>query len=260
MISELKVAIIQADLSWENPVANRAYFTKEMEAISNKIDLIVLPEMFTTGFTMNATAIAESMDGISVSWMQEMAKLKEAAIVGSLVISENNHFYNRLVFVHPSGKIDFYNKRHSFTLANEHQVYTSGNKQLIVNFKGFKICTLICYDLRFPVWARNTKNYDILLYVASWPKPRINAWTTLLKARAIENMSFTIGVNRVGEDANGYQYSGFSAMFDCLGNEVANFKENEQGVQFAVFKKEYQDTIRTKLNFLKDKDTFKILD
>jgi predicted amidohydrolase len=199
------------------------------------------------------------MKGSSVSWMQEMAVKKNTAILGSLVITEKNQFYNRLLFVDPSGKINFYDKRHSFTLAKENEVYTAGTKKLIVTYKGWRICPFICYDLRFPVWSRNTDNYDLLLYVANWPTPRVDAWTSLLQARAIENMSYTIGVNRVGEETNGHQYEGISAAFDCLGNLLTNFKANEVGVETLSLTKQYQDTMRTELQFLNDKDYFEII-
>jgi predicted amidohydrolase len=256
---ELKVCMLQTDLVWENPAQNRIHFETKIKAIATDVDLIVLPEMCTTGFTMHAQKLAEKMNGISVSWMQQLAKEKEAAIIGSLIISENNKFYNRLLFVHPSGKIDPYDKRHSFTLAKEHEVYTPGNNKLIVTYKGWKICPFICYDLRFPVWSRNSENYDVLVYVASWPKPRITAWTSLLQARAIENMAYTIGVNRVGEDLNGHEYPGHSAIFDCLGNQLASFKEDEEGIARVTFMKSKQDTIRKKLNFLNDKDPFEFV-
>jgi len=258
MSSELKVAIVQSDLVWENPMLNRAQFERKIATIPVDVALIVLPEMFTTGFTMNASKVAENMDGISVVWMQEMAVNKKAAIVGSLVISDRNQFYNRLLFVHPTGKIEFYDKRHSFTLAKEHEVYSSGNHKLIVTYKGWRICPLICYDLRFPVWSRNTEKYDLLLYVANWPTPRIQGWNALLKARAIENMTYTIGVNRVGEDANGHQYAGKSAAYDCQGNLLTNFEENKNEVVLLTVSKPQQDTIRLKLPFLKDQDFFEI--
>tara|TARA_B110000091_G_scaffold194243_1_gene219917 strand:- start:479 stop:1261 length:783 start_codon:yes stop_codon:yes gene_type:complete len=258
MASELKISMIQSEIVWENPMQNRVQFELQIAAIPPDVVLIVLPEMFTTGFTMNAASVAEKMDGPSVAWMQEMAANKKAAIVGSLVISERGQFYNRLLFVHPSGKIDFYDKRHSFTLAKENEVYTAGTQKRIVTYKGWKICPLICYDLRFPVWSRNTENYDLLLYVANWPTPRIHAWNALLQARAIENMSYTIGVNRVGQDANGHDYAGMSAGYDGLGNRLTNFKKNEVEVATLTLYKLQQDTMRRKLSFLNDQDLFEI--
>ena len=259
MQNELKVVGIQADLVWEDPTENIANFSTIISHLEDDVDLIVLPEMFTTGFTMAPSAIAETMDGTTISWMKEMAAQKNAAITGSLVINENDNYYNRLVFVHPSGELETYDKRHSFTLAGEHKAYTAGNNRLIVHYKGWKICPLICYDLRFPVWSRNTANYDVLLYMANWPVKRINAWDILLKARAIENMSYTIGVNRVGTDANSYEYSGHSAIIDYLGNEQSSLVPNEVGIVTALFVKTKQEDLRDKLGFLSDKDSFKIL-
>lgn len=258
MNNELHIAGIQADLVWENPTQNIAFFDKQIHNLSDDIDLVVLPEMFTTGFTMHPKSVAEKMNGVSVSWMQKIAKEKQLAICGSLVILENNKFYNRLVFVHPSGKFETYNKRHSFTLAGEDKVYTSGSEKLIVNFKGWKICPLICYDLRFPVWARNTENYDVLIFMANWPVTRIKAWETLLKARAIENMSYTIGINRTGKDANNYEYSGNSLAVDYLGEELSALAKNKVGIISATFYKDKQEEIRKKLGFLNDIDSFKI--
>jgi predicted amidohydrolase len=259
MQNELNVVGIQANLVWENPEKNRAFFEAKINTLEN-VDLVVLPEMFTTGFTMHPLTIAEKMDGASISWMQQIAKKKDLAITGSLVIVDKNNYYNRLVFVHPSGKMETYDKRHSFTLAGEDKVYTSGTDQLIVNYKGWKICPLICYDLRFPVWARNTENYDVLIYMANWPVPRINAWDTLLKARAIENMSYTIGVNRTGKDANDYQYSGNSLIVNYLGEELSNLKANEIGILNATLRKDNQEKVREKLGFLNDRDIFKIIE
>ena len=223
--------------------------------------------MFTTGFTMHPEKIAEFMDGTSILWMQKMAAENQIAITGSLVIKEHlngakgdKKIYNRLVFVHPSGKIETYNKRHSFTLAGEDKVYTSGDKKLIVNYKGWRICPLICYDLRFPVWARNTENYDLLIYMANWPVTRIRAWDTLLKARAFENMSYVIGVNRTGKDANDYKYSGNSLIVDFLGDELSSLHINEIGLIKAKINKTNQDKTRKKLGFLNDRDSFSIID
>jgi predicted amidohydrolase len=257
MQSELKVAIIQKDLVWQNAEQNRLKLDAMFAAINN-VDLIVLPEMFTTGFSMEPKPIAETMQGETVCWMLAQAKNLNAAIAGSVIIEENNAFYNRMLFVHPEGTIEYYDKRHAFTLAGENEEYTSGNNKLIVTYKGWKICPLICYDLRFPVWSRNVENYDLLLYTANWPKPRIKAWNTLLKARAIENMSYCVGVNRVGVDANGYEYSGNSIAVDYLGNEITEVCEDKERVIYAIFNKQEMYRLRAKLPFLKDKDTFTI--
>jgi omega-amidase len=258
MKNELKIIGIQAALVWENPKQNIAFFEKKIKSLENDVDLIVLPEMFTTGFTMNPEKVAEKMTGFSVSWMQKIAKEKQTAICGSLVISDFNKFYNRFVFVHPSGEIETYNKKHSFTLAGEDKVYTSGTKKKIIEYKGWRICPLICYDLRFPVWARNTENYDLLIYIANWPVARVTAWDTLLKARAIENMSYVIGVNRTGKDGNNYTYTGNSLLLNYLGKELSSLEKNELGIVSATFVKSDQDKIRKKLGFLADKDSFKI--
>ncbi|WP_158845873.1 amidohydrolase [Algibacter sp. L1A34] len=258
MEKELKVALIQANLVWENPKENREKFTEKIKQISGSINLIILPEMFTSGFTMNAGKVAETMEGETVTWMQDMAMENDAAIVGSLVIKEENKYYNRLLFVEPSGKITIYNKRHAFTLVGEEKTYSEGNKKVIINYKGWKICPLICYDLRFPVWARNIENYDVLIYVANWPKPRVSAWDTLLKARAIENMSYCIGVNRVGVDGVNSEYSGHSAVYDVLGNQLTAFKPHEEETQVITLEKRHVDAYRNKLKFLNDRDTFSI--
>lgn len=258
-MNTLHISLLQADLSWENAQENINYFTEQIDQISNDVDLIVLPEMFTTGFSMNANKLAEEMNGKTVNWMQETAIKKQSAVVGSVIISENKKFYNRLFFVFPSGEFQYYDKKHTFTLAKEHETYSSGSKKLIVEYKGWKICPLICYDLRFPVWARNVEDYDLLIYVASWPEKRINAWDALLKARAIENMSYTIGVNRMGKDDNNYDYVGHSILFDCLGNPLSQEQNERQETITVQIEKESQDEIRNKLGFLKDKDQFSIL-
>ena len=258
MQNELTVLGIQADLVWENPFKNRAFFEEKITASPKGTDLVVLPEMFTTGFTMNPKKVAEKMNGETVLWMQKMAKKHQIALVGSLVVEENKNYYNRLLFVHPSMTIAKYDKRHSFSLAGENTAYTCGTEKLIVNFKGWKICPFICYDLRFPVWTRNSENYDLLIFVANWPVKRIRAWDTLLKARAIENMSYVIGINRTGKDLNNYNYSGNSLVVNCLGEALSSLKEEEVGMVKATLVKTAQEGIRKRLGFLNDKDAFKI--
>ena len=255
----MKIALIQSSLFWENPTANRNYFEEKINAITEKVDLIVLPEMFTTGFTMNPAAVFETMEGETIQWLQLVAKVKNSAITGSLIIKEKNNYYNRLVFVFPSGEIQFYDKRHLFTLAGEDKVYTSGNQKLIVDYLGWKICPLICYDLRFPVFARNIEDYDVLIYVANWPKPRINAWDILLKARSVENMCYTIGLNRTGLDANNLEYVGHSQTVDFLGNYILEPQEIV-GVFIVELNKEKLLETRNKLGFLNDRDTFGLKD
>jgi len=213
--------------------------------------------MFTTGFTMNPSAVAETMQGETVLWLQSLAKAKNSAITGSLIIKEKDKFYNRLVFVFPSGEVQFYDKRHLFTLAGENKVYTSGKEKLVVDYLGWKICPLVCYDLRFPVFARNADDYEVLLYVANWPKPRINAWDILLKARSVENMCYTIGVNRIGFDDNNSEHVGHSQVVDFLGNYVLEPQETE-GILVVELNKENLLETREKLGFLNDKDTFEL--
>ncbi|WP_273568355.1 nitrilase family protein [Maribacter halichondriae] len=250
---ELTIALIQSSLVWESPEENRTYFSKKIEEIPSNIDVIVLPEMFTTGFTMSPKNIEISEGQITKDWMAEEAK-KECRYSRKHPIFEKGTYTNRLFFVHPEGKIEQYDKRHTFTLAGEDKVYQAGRKRLIVDYKGFKICPMICYDLRFPVWARNTEAYDILMYVANWPKPRIKAWDTLLKARAIENMTYCIGVNRIGTDESGYEYSGHSAVYDCLGDQIVYSEKDE--ILFAILRKEHIESTRQKLRFLEDRDKF----
>lgn len=253
----MNVTLIQADLIWENPAKNRALFYDKINAVT-QTDLIVLPEMFTTGFTMN-TDLAESMDGETVQWMKEVAGQKNCAITGTIIIEEGGKFYNRLVFVTPAGEVFHYNKRHLFSLAGEDKIFTAGTEKSIIDYRGWKICLLVCYDLRFPVFSRNTEDYDLLVYVANWPGKRIYAWDSLLKARAIENMCYTIGVNRVGEDGNNASYPGHSQVLDCLGKYCLRPLENEKTVTLKLDKNR-QYTVRKKLGFLNDRDAFILKD
>lgn len=253
MQKQLKIAMIQSHLLWENPLANREMFDEKIERIARDVDLIILPEMFTTGFTMKPENIAVDEKMETIEWMQDWAVKKDAAMVGSIVNPEEGKFYNRLWFVQPD-EMSTYDKRHTFTLAGEDKVYGSGKKKVIENFRGFAFCPLICYDLRFPVWSRYANNYDVLLYVANWPKPRISAWDTLLKARAIENMAYCVGVNRVGLDGLGHEYPGHSAVYDTLGNQIA-FSDKEE-IIYATLSKDHIISNREKLKFLEDRDDF----
>ncbi|WP_026933161.1 amidohydrolase [Christiangramia echinicola] len=260
MSENLNIAFIQADLKWEDINANRKLFSEAIEKISNDVELIILPEMFTTGFSMNAAELAENTDAETLSWMREMARKKSAAITGSVIISENGNYYNRLFFVFPDGTYKLYDKRHTFTLAKEDETYTAGKARLIIDYKGWKICPLICYDLRFPVFSRNTVDYDLLIYVANWPKKRVDAWDALLKARAIENMSYCVGLNRTGEDGDGYIYNGHSAIYDPLGKEITPLHREEVFTEEISLNKNYLKEVRSKLKFLQDRDTFNLSD
>ncbi|WP_395077802.1 nitrilase family protein [Flavobacterium sp.] len=251
----MKIAIIQTQLFWENPSENRKHFEQKINSISENVDLIVLPEMFTSGFTMNPETVAETMSGKTIQLLILLAKAKNCAITGSLVIAENNNFYNRMVFIFPNGNIEFYDKKHLFTLAGENKVYTAGNQKKIVEFPDFKICLQICYDLRFPTFSRNIEDYDLLIFVANWPKPRINAWDILLKARAVENMCFVIGANRIGVDENKNEYTGHSQAIDFLGNVLLKPEANE-GVFITTLDKNAMNETRQKLGFLNDRDIF----
>ena len=256
MRNELKVTILQSDLFWENPDANRRMFSEKINNIIEKTDLIVLPEMFTTGFTMNASLLAESESGQTLDWMKIQANKKNSALVGSFIVSEKNNFYNRLFFVKPNGDYYTYDKRHTFTLADEHLTYTSGKELLTINFLGWKICPLICYDLRFPVWSRNTCDYDLLIYIANWPQKRIHAWDTLLRARAIENMAYCVGVNRTGKDDNLNQHNGHSAIYDVLGKQLTTSKNEGNFSETIILEKTNIVSERAHFQFLSDRDHF----
>lgn len=254
----MKTALIQFDTIWEDKKANLEYVQNKILNLSNDIDLVVLPEMFTAGFTMNPKMVAEQEQGDTLQIIQKIALNKQTAITGSWVIKEDNNYYNRLFFVFPDGSYKTYNKRHLFTLAGEEKIYKSGNEKLIVSYKGWNICLLVCYDLRFPVYSRIVdENYDLLVYVASWPDRRIDAWDALLKARAIENMSYVVAVNRCGTDANGVEYSGHSQVIDFMGNYIVKPLIDEQ-ILVANLEKDSLRKNRQKFAFLNDADDFEI--
>lgn len=254
----MTISLIQAPLSWENPLDNRIYFEEKINDLGHRSDLVILSEMFTSGFTMNPKSVAETMNGATIQWLHNLASKNNLAITGSLVIEENGNYYNRMVFVFPNGTIEYYDKRHLFTLAGEHQTYQSGTSKTIVTYKEWNICLQICYDLRFPVFARNVESYDLLIYVANWPKVRTNAWDILLKARAVENLCYVVGVNRIGADDNNHQYIGHSQVVDELGNYLVEPSEIE-GVFTTILNKNKMLETRSKLNFLNDRDDFQLL-
>ena len=258
-MSELHVSFIQTNLHWENPKANLKMFDEKIDSIPNDTDLIVLPEMFSTGFSMNPSSLAETESGITVNWLKAAAKRKNCVVTGSLIISENQNFYNRLFWVRPDGSFDAYNKRHLFSLAGEENYYAPGKDRLVVDLKGFKIMPLICYDLRFPVWSRNDLNYDVLLYVANWPERRAFFWKQLLIARAIENQSYVIGVNRVGNDGNDIFHSGDSTCLNPLGESVATAKPGTEEIVNVVINNDKINEVRNRFMFLNDKDEFKLI-
>lgn len=230
-MTDLTITLIQQPLHWLAPKANHDQFETLITPLRGKTDLIVLPEMFSTGFSMEPAPIAETMSGPTLEWLSNQARAADAAITGSFTIEESGHFYNRMVFMQPDGQYHCYDKRHLFRMGNEHHRYQGGNERLIVEYRGWRICPMVCYDLRFPVWSRNGykdghNDFDLLIYVANWPEPRREHWLTLLKARAIENLSYVAGVNRLGTDGNDLTYSGDSALYDAWGDEVINAKSD----------------------------------
>jgi omega-amidase len=258
-IQNLKITIFQAYLFWENIDKNLQNLSLRLSmGVKEKTDLIVLPEMFNTGFSMNAAELAEEMDGKTISWMKQTAIRYECAITGSLIIRENNQYYNRMIWMLPSGEFQHYDKRHLFGMGQEDKTYTAGAEKVVVNLKGWKIRLAICYDLRFPVYLRNNDAaYDLLLIIASWPDKRIAHWKALIPARAIENQSYVVAVNRVGHDGNEIYHSGHSMCIDAYGNTVYYKPEDEDLYTFSI---NYQEMIkiRESFPFLKDSDQFSL--
>ena len=222
MNPHLRVTVIQTALAWQDAEANRRRLAAHLRGLVGHTDLVALPEMFSTGFTMAAEVFAETMDGPTVGWMREEAAALGCVITGSLIVRENGRHYNRLVWARPDGTLTHYDKRHLFRMAGEQEHYSAGGRRVVVEIKGWRVRPLVCYDLRFPVWSRSRGDYDALLYVANWPARRAQAWTTLLRARAIENLSYVIGVNRVGTDGNGAAYAGDSVVLDFLGQSLSS--------------------------------------
>ena len=259
----LTITTIQTNLVWENKAANLLMLEQKIKGMEERTEVIVLPEMFSTGFSMNAEALAENMDGVTVAWMKRVAAENKIILTGSIIIKENETFYNRLIWMLPNGEFGVYDKRHLFGLGNETEHYSGGNKRLIASVKGWKINLQICYDLRFPVWARQSPaenkeaEYDVLVYVANWPERRSHAWKTLLCARAIENQCYVVGVNRVGDDGNKIYHSGNSMIIDPLG-QVLYHNADDEDIFTIALDKEKLNEVRGKFPFLKDGDEFNI--
>ncbi|MGC4035620.1 MAG: amidohydrolase [Chitinophagaceae bacterium] len=268
-MSTLTITIIQSHLHWKDKAANLKMFEEKIENIKEKTEIVVLPEMFSTGFVIEPAELAETMDGETVQWMKRVSAKRKIILAGSVIIKENDdaglHFYNRLIWMLPNGECGFYDKRHRFAFAGEDQRYTAGNKRLIASVKGWKINLLVCYDLRFPVWSRQSPDtedslpeYDVLVYVANWPERRNHAWKTLLQARAIENQCYVVGVNRVGKDGTDLYHSGDSMIIDPLGEAIYHKKDDEDIFTITIDKDGLQN-VREKFPFWKDADNFSIL-
>ena len=256
-MNALSITTIQTTLFWEDITANLNQLADKLSSLTSLSDIIILPEMFTTGFSMSPAKFAEAPNGKTLTWLKQQAKKTNAVITGSYIVKEKNHYYNRLVWMQPDGKFQTYDKKHLFSLSEEPKHYTAGQQKLIVNYKGWKICPLICYDLRFPVWSRNIENYDLLIYVANWPEKRAHHWRSLLMARAIENQTYTVGVNRVGSDGNQFYHSGDTSVIDYAGNLLVHTAQIENNTTIQLDYQKQQD-FRNRFRFLADKDAFKL--
>ncbi|REG78339.1 amidohydrolase [Algoriphagus antarcticus] len=260
--AQLTIALVQTPLYWKDKVANMAMLEEKLWEIEKGVDLIILPEMFPTGFSMDAAELAEPMNLNVCKWMKQMAAQKKATITGSAIIQVDGNYYNRLLWVSPDGMIQHYDKRHLFRMADEDQSFSAGNRLPIFELNGWKICPQVCYDLRFPIWSRNRMvdgqlGYDLIFYVASWPAARVSAWDALLPARAIENLAYSIGVNRVAEDGNGVLYNGHSAAYDFKGNQLVFLGEIEK-ITVLTLEAQELDSYREKFPSWMDSDNFSI--
>lgn len=263
---KINVSLVQPSIAWEDRDANLSHLASLLEPIQ-RTDLIVLPEMFPTGFSMRPEALAEEADGPSTNWMANIAKSKQSYVTGSIIAREGGQFFNRLIWMAPDGSYEHYDKRHLFSFADEHAHYQAGKKRLITDLYGWRVCPLICYDLRFPVWSRNQdltggfsdSEFDLQLFVANWPEARRRPWMTLLEARAHENQCFVIGVNRVGKDGNGIAHSGDSALYDPKGTLISDIAPNEETVRNYDIDLDDLRSFREKFTPWKDKDRFGLI-
>ncbi len=246
-MQNINITLVQTDLVWEDKVANLKNLSRILSHLEYPLDLVVLPEMFNTGFSMDAPQLAEDMNGPSVQWLSESAASLGSVVAGSVIIMEQGKYLNRLIWMRPDGSYDTYDKRHLFRMAGEKKFYTPGTQRQIVELKGWRFCLMICYDLRFPVWSRNRGDYHVLLYVANWPEPRHETWNCLLRARAIENQAYVIGLNRVGSDGNNITYSGDSTVLDPKGTALSRIRPYEDAVETVSLS--FQDLTDFRENF-----------
>lgn len=264
-MSNLTISLIQTNLNWEDKAANLQMLENKIDAMQDKTEIIILPEMFSTGFSMRAKELSENMEGPTVEWMKKISAEKKVILTGSIIIEEGGQYFNRLIWMLPNGQFGQYDKRHCFSLAGEDKYYTPGDKRLIASVKGWKVNLCICYDLRFPVWSRQTitpdstaPEFDLLIYVANWPDRRLQAWRTLLPARAIENQCYVAGVNRIGNDGNDIPHSGFSMVVDPLG-DVQQMEPGQEGILTITLNRNTLEQTRQQIPFWKDADPFLIL-
>ena len=259
MMHPLKISIVQTDIAWENKQENLRMLREKLHALRGTTEIVVLPEMFSTGFTMKSRELAEPVCGITVRILKELAADFQLALCGSFICSERSNYYNRAFFITPEGEEFYYDKRHLFRMGNEAEYFSSGNNKLIISYRGWNICLLVCYDLRFPVWSRNVNNeYDLLIYVASWPQARRLAWDTLLCARALENMCYVCGVNRIGVDGNKLIYNGGSVVFSAKGEVLASVPDGEEGIETVSLSLISLQQLRDKFPVWKDADAFRL--
>lgn len=256
-MSNLRITLVQTALHWENIPANLSMFDKKLRDLENTTDLVILPEMFSTGFSMRPEKLAEPPLGATAQWMAEKARELQAVITGSIIVRDQDRYFNRLIWMLPDGSFETYDKKHLFGLGEETSHYTAGNKKLITELKGWKICPMICYDLRFPTWCRNIENYDLYINIANWPEKRAQHWITLSRARAIENLCYVAALNRVGEDGNGFPHSGDSQIIDPAGN-ILYHKAGEEDVFTIALEREAITKARRMFPFLRDMDRFEL--
>jgi omega-amidase len=263
----MRISIVQSELHWEDSAANRKMFTEKLSLLKQATDLVVLPEMFSTGFTNNTEPLAETMDGPTMEWLRGISNALDAAVTGSFICEEEGRYFNRLIFMRPDGQFDFYDKKHLFSLSKENEHFAAGKKRLTVSWRGWYICPMICYDLRFPAWTRNTTGnfvsghrpyYDLLLFVANWPNKRAQHWKSLLAARAIENQAFVVGVNIAGKDGNDFEYSGDSTVIDYSGHALIQIPEGRSEIETIELSLQDLKDYRNQLPFLADADVFEI--
>jgi predicted amidohydrolase len=258
MTNNLHIALVQCELAWEQPVKNRGHLSGLLENLPEEMDLVVFPEMFATGFSMQVEKCAETMEGETVRWMKQLAVEKQLVVAGSLMIREHGNFFNRFAFAFPDGKLEYYDKRHLFSMGEEHLHFTAGHTRKIIQIKSFRILPQVCYDLRFPVFSRNRQDYDLLINTANWPAPRREAWQTLLKARAIENQAYVAGISRVGQDAKGINYVGDTCFVDPKGKVMLAAEDKKEQIITAKLSKDSLEKFRNNFRVLPDADDFEL--